>query len=106
MGQPAAIVVNLRGGPVIGPMLRIDRKTPWGNPFKIEPGIGRELVVNRFRQWWYADPQGRKRLEFIAALDAVRNPLIGPIQLACWCSPLPCHGDVLAEYAQRAQAMR
>jgi len=32
------------------------------------------------------------------ALDKIRRELKGKV-LGCWCKPLPCHGDVLAQIA-------
>lgn len=106
---PVAVVVNLRRGrgPLLGPMLRIDRCTPFGNPFKMRFEEERARVIAQYREWWYADAQEQLRYKFIRAFDdANRNPLLGPVQLACWCAPRMCHGDVLAEYAQRISGVQ
>ena len=67
----------------------IDRRTKWGNPFRIGPGQDRELAIARYRaDLWRRIRAGEIALEELAALDGC--------WLACWCDPLPCHGDVLA----------
>lgn len=33
-------------------------------------------------------------------IEAAKRELKGKI-LGCWCAPLPCHGDVLAEIANQ-----
>lgn len=80
----------------------IGRPGPWGNPYSHLPGKGkwhvatREEAVAKFREFLWEgmrdDPELRAR---VAALD-------GKI-LACWCHPLPCHGDVLLRAARWAK---
>ena len=61
----------------------------WGNPFKLTPGQTREDVIARYRQFLLADP---------AMVEKAKRELRGKV-LGCWCSPKPCHGDVLLEVA-------
>ena len=70
-------------------VVRIDRRTPWGNPFKIGIHGDREKVIEIYRGYLKAFPQ---------IADAARERLRGKV-LACWCKPQACHGDVLAEIA-------
>jgi len=66
----------------------IGRPSKWGNPFVIGKDGDRAEVIAKYRAW------GQAR-----GLDkAAKAELKGKV-LACWCSPLPCHGDVLAEWA-------
>ena len=69
----------------------IGRPGPWGNPFSIGPDGDRAEVSEIFR-YYRADRQ-----EHFASL---RTELKGKV-LGCWCAPKPCHGDVLAEIADR-----
>ena len=68
----------------------IDRSTRWGNPYRIGRDGTREEVIAKYR----ADERFRTA-RFVAM---VKSELRGKI-LGCWCAPLPCHGDVLAEIA-------
>ena len=75
-------------------IVRVDRATPWGNPFPISPRYGdRAEVVERYRRHlWQRIQSGDIPLEDLAALSG--KPL------ACWCWPRrPCHAEVLARAA-------
>ncbi len=70
----------------------IDRRTVWGNPYRIAPDCSREQAVARYRaDLWRRVRAGEIALEDLAELDGM--------WLACWCDPLPCHGHVLARAA-------
>lgn len=71
----------------------IGRPSKWGNPFKIGKDGSREDVIAKYRQWILANP------ELIAKLP---SELIGRT-LGCWCRPNSCHGDVLAELADKTK---
>ncbi len=97
-----SFVVNLRHEPklrekfdhaqVVNGTVLIDRRTKWGNPFRISPACSREQAVARYRaDLWRRIRAGEIELEALAALHGRR--------LACWCAPLPCHGHVLARAA-------
>ncbi|MYH38826.1 MAG: DUF4326 domain-containing protein, partial [Rhodospirillaceae bacterium] len=89
-------IVNLRSEPrlreefehvqVVNNTVLIDRRTRWGNPFRIGRDGSREEVIARYRaDLWRRIRAGEIALEELAALDGC--------WLACWCEPLPCHGD-------------
>ena len=67
----------------------IDRRTKWGNPFRIGIDGSREDVIAMYREWLLAQPQ------LLAQL-----PLLKGKVLLCWCKPLACHGDVLVELVE------
>ena len=67
----------------------IDRRTRWGNPFRIGSDGTREEVIEKYRQWLKAQP------ELLTDIHVLKGKI-----LLCWCKPLPCHGDVLAELAE------
>ena len=70
----------------------IDRRTKWGNPFRIGPDGTREQVIARYRaDLWRRISAGEIALEELADLASS--------WLACHCTPAPCHGDVLARAA-------
>ena len=105
-------VVNLRTEPrlreefeyaqVVDNTVLIDRRTRWGNKYRIGPGCSREQAIARYRaDLWRRIKAGEVSLEELAELDGC--------WLACWCEPLPCHGDVLARaaaWASRTLAKR
>ena len=64
----------------------IGRPGKWGNPFEIGKDGTREEVIEKYREWIKTQP------ELIKSLDELKGKILG-----CWCSPKPCHGDVLIE---------
>lgn len=62
----------------------IDRRTKWGNPFRIGPDGTREEVLQKHREWIANQP------ELLSALEELRGK-----RLICWCKPEECHGDHL-----------
>jgi hypothetical protein len=68
----------------------------FGNPFRVGRDGTREQVIEKFRAWFenriVADPAYRKR---VLALKGKR--------LGCFCSPLACHGQIIADWVN-AQA--
>lgn len=86
-------VVHCRWGPYD---VLIGRGTDWGNPFSHLPRSSaqyrvatREEAIEKYRAWLLAQPElvARARVE-------LRGKVLG-----CYCAPLACHGDVLAEIA-------
>ena len=107
-------VVNLRREPmlreqfayaqVVNNTVLIDRRTRWGNPFRVGGGVSYAEAVARYRvHLWRRIQAGEVTLEELAALDGC--------WLACWCAGdgHPCHGEVLeraAAWAARVLAER
>lgn len=72
--------------------VRIDRRTPWGNPFVQGPDGSREVVVDLYDKWLSTDdPQAVWISQNVHSLSGKT--------LGCWCAPQLCHGDVLAARA-------
>lgn len=100
---------------------KVDRSTPWGNPFavlepfpahwvprdileeigaKLRPGkhgtfasINTSEQAVRLFRWWIKQSDQRGHCEFVSIVLKGKN-------LACWCADnQPCHADVLLEVA-------
>lgn len=72
----------------------IGRKTPWGNPFPIEHdsnGAKRKDVIEKFKVYFK-----EKFLDKPENLDKLLT--LRGLRLGCHCKPLPCHGDVIADF--------
>ena len=74
----------------------IDRRTKWGNPFRIGPGQNREQAITRYRvDLWRRIRSGEIALEELADLASS--------WLACHCYPENrCHGDPLLDLVMAA----
>lgn len=64
----------------------------WGNPFVMadDSDEERDRAIAEFRSWIVDQP------ELMSSIGELRG-----LRLGCWCSPKPCHGDVLAELAEQ-----
>ena len=67
----------------------IGRPSVWGNPFVFFIDGNREEVIRKYK-WWLLNNK--------ALCERARSELKDKV-LGCWCSPEPCHGDVLAHVA-------
>ena len=87
-----ALREELAHAPVHNNTVLVDRRTKWGNRFRIGRDGTRGEVIARYRaDLWGRIRAGEITLEQLAEMDGMR--------LACWCHPLPCHGHVLARAA-------
>lgn len=67
----------------------IGRPTKWGNPFVIGRDGDHAEVIRKYRAY----------LKRNVVLRAQAQTELRDKVLACFCAPLACHGDVLAEVA-------
>ena len=70
-------------------------QSKWHNPFRIDENAPdknkeRQRVLTEFRIYLSNQP------ELLKQIHELKDKTLG-----CWCKPLPCHGDVLAELADR-----
>lgn len=68
----------------------VGRPSNWGNPFRIGRDGTREEVIRKFRGYIL------NNAKLLAALPELRGR-----DLICYCSPLPCHADILLELANK-----
>ena len=66
----------------------IGRPSKWGNPFMIGVDGTRDEVIGLYRAWII------RQHNLLASLRELKGKVLG-----CWCKPLACHGDVLAQLA-------
>ena len=78
--------------------VRIDRKSDWGNPYKIGEDGDREEVISKFQAMVVEKLATIEAESNAAALDAFIQPLVGKV-LGCHCHPEGCHGTTLAGLA-------
>jgi hypothetical protein len=75
----------------------IGRPSKWGNPYSEGTSryakfrvASREEAIRKYEEYIRSRPD---------LMLAAKRYLKGKV-LGCWCSPLPCHGDVLARIAE------
>ncbi|KKM07411.1 hypothetical protein LCGC14_1734220 [marine sediment metagenome] len=81
-------VLNKRTDKIPPDAVYVGRPTKWGNQFVIGKEGNRNEVIRKYRAYIIgeATPWGILDLSELRGKD-----------LVCWCSPLPCHADVLME---------
>ena len=84
------IIVNMRDDiaralDAQGLLTRIDRGTPWGNPFLLDDDGDRDTVITSYRDHYLPH-----KPSLINKLPTLKGRALG-----CWCAPLPCHGDAI-----------
>lgn len=92
MNKPAVYSMRgFTGAALVGRgAVKIDRSSPYGNPFVIGRDGDREEVINKFRT--YALERLQREPDWL-------KPLVNK-DVLCWCKPLPCHGDVILELVE------
>ena len=98
--QQKTTVVNIKQSPCdvyIGRSRRNQPPNIWGNPFRVgDIHNGKKILRGDAIRLFREHLEGRIAcgaitLQMLAALSGKR--------LGCFCKPQPCHGDVIAEYA-------
>lgn len=67
------------------------RPSMHGNPFEIGHHGCREEVIEKFKVYFYQ--RIHDDVQYLQAIMELRGKRIG-----CYCAPLPCHLDVIAEF--------
>lgn len=94
---PTTRIINLRDAAAVaaaradGTLVRVDRRTRWGNPYRIGRDGTRAEVIRRYATYVLT------RSDLLADLPHLRGRV-----LACWCAPAPCHAEVLRDLADQA----
>jgi hypothetical protein len=70
--------------------VRVDRKSPYGNPFVIGRDGDRTTVIAKHEAWWFDDAQAALREQTLRELRGR--------DLICWCAPEACHADLLLRF--------
>ena len=94
-GRVSTTVVNARTVANAIPSVNyvyIGRPSKWGNPFVIGRDGDRTEVIAKYREWVVRQP---------VLMDSLKE--LRGMRLGCYCYPLDCHGDVLAQLADAAE---
>ena len=64
------------------------RPSIWQNPYKIGEHGTRKQVIEKYKKYLLANQ------ELLDKIHELRGKVLG-----CWCAPMACHCDVLADFA-------
>lgn len=87
---------NLRRGMDI---IKIDRSSEFGNPFRLIKDGGeytRTESVEKYREYFHDKIENDE--EFKERVESLKGKTLG-----CWCKPKKCHGDIIVEYLDDKQ---
>jgi len=70
----------------------IGRPSKWGNPFTVGIDGNRKEVIEKYREWIMQQP------DLLKDIHELKGKILG-----CWCTPRRCHGEVLAELANKEE---
>lgn len=86
MNDPNNVYIGRRGIVFIDKVRFPKEDSIWANPFKIDKDGNRDEVIEKYRKYILGKP------ELLNRLSELKGKTLG-----CWCSPEPCHGDILKE---------
>lgn len=103
-------VLNMRDIEVwkdcVEPVVRIDRGTPWGNPYIGGIDGNRDEVCDKHLEWLNKWVEFKQEVKITIGRMTYSNKwVIENVHLLrgkhpiCWCSPERCHGDTLIRLA-------
>ena len=79
--------------------IRVDRKSNLGNPFTMNGEANRDLVCDKYEQYFTKRSHAIERSGFTAELAQLRKMAeTKDITLLCWCAPKRCHADTIKRY--------
>lgn len=71
---------------------------PLHNPYKIGEHGTRQQVISMYRTWLQTQLASKTSPQTIEMNRLWRMQKTGTLTLACWCTPAPCHGDIILEF--------
>jgi len=81
--MPKVYNMRTKGWPINAK--KVDRSTPYGNPFIMTNESQRDKVCDQFEAWIRQPLQAKIRAQAKADLKGC--------DLLCWCAPKRCHAD-------------
>lgn len=96
-------VCNKRHSITGSPQIYIGRPSPLGNPYSSKASTvrgttivdSRQKAIALYEQWLAEQIRSNNRSVCDELNHIHRLAKAGDVYLICWCSPLPCHGDII-----------
>lgn len=73
----------------------VGRPSVLGNPFVIGRDGGRAEVLQKYRRWLWGEMQSRNEVVLAELQRLAALAQTGDVIFSCWCSPEPCHAEIL-----------
>lgn len=79
--------------------VRVDRMSVLGNPFYMNAESDRDLVCDKYTEYFYKKVTEKTDIAFMKELYRLKLlSLHNDIFLICWCSPMRCHAETIQKY--------
>jgi hypothetical protein len=91
------LVINKRSPAPAGSVVYIGRPSVLGNPFAMRSESERGVVIEKYREWLREQYRAKGAVYNALHSLAARAKHGEQLLLQCWCAPLACHGDVIAD---------
>ncbi len=73
--------------------IKIDRTSPYGNPFRMFTEAQRNVVCAQYKVFLQDKKEPRLYLKKLISLYKEH----GQLRLFCWCAPKRCHGEAIVK---------
>jgi len=93
------IIKNLKKDYPIEPWdIRVDRKGPYGNPFRMVMESQRDEVCDKYQKHFNSRIENDSlfKRQLMSLVDTYLT--FGKLNLFCWCSPARCHAETIREW--------
>lgn len=86
---------------------RVDRKSPVGNPFTMKSETERNLVCEKYEQYFSEQILNvdSEFYKFVSLIERAYSKGFN-INLWCWCAPLRCHAETIRKYIKRGETTK
>ena len=69
-----------------------------GNPFPLRNNALRGVCIKKFKRFFDTEMASRAGELYKAVCHVYKTMLVQPVQLTCFCKPMACHCDIIAEF--------
>ena len=78
---------------------KVDRSSPLGNPYNMIREIDRDIVCDKYKDWFYNTDHNEDFFIYLKELSTTYKKY-KKLHLFCWCYPLRCHAEIIKEYLE------
>lgn len=83
------------------------RGTPLGNPFVMADESMRDIVCDKYEEWFTNKVMNPDNAVFHEFLDEiVQKAKVEDVSLGCFCAPKRCHCDTIKHYVENKLCMK
>lgn len=85
----------------IGRACRGYPQSPLANPYRSSELGSKDLALQAYRDWLKSQLRDSQTPAALEILRLSQTALEEQVTLLCWCTPAPCHGDIVREAVEK-----